>query len=297
MLKNKFMIWSDKNFFEKDHDYTHCYTHNNCSVELHAHTFTELNIVCSGTGIHHIYNKDIKVSKGNMFIVQPNTPHSYENTGNLIVRHILISHRFFEKYENELSSLPEYSRLFKIDSFLPASKSSLTLNDKDFEVFDAFWNIITLNNLDDKSPVVKTNEDFIVSTGLVLSLISFLCSIHHDVYETQTGPVRDLSIISEAIKYITDHYDEKLPTQLLAKLCNLSESTFLRYFKKIFNMSPSDYIASHRITHSKILLANTIKSITEIAQDTGFFDSAHFSKTFKRIVGLSPLQYRQKSKK
>ena len=297
MLKNKFMIWSDKSFFEKDHDYTHCYTHRNCSVELHAHTFIEINVVCSGTGIHHIYNKDIIVSKGNTFIVHPNTPHSYENTGDLIVRHILISHRFFEDYKKDLSSLPGFSRLFNVNAFLPNKQFSLNLNDNDFETFDSYWKIIKKTHLDDKTPTIKTNEDFILSNGLVLSLISFFCSVCQDIPQTQKGVIRDLSVVSEAIKYITDHYDEKLPTDMLAKLCNLSESTFLRYFKKVFNMPPSDYIVSHRITHSKILLNDTVKSITEIAQDTGFFDSAHFTKTFKRVVGISPLQYRQKNKK
>ena len=297
MSKNKFMIWSDKSFFEKDHDYTHCYTHRNCSVELHAHTFIEINVVCSGTGIHHIYNKDISVDKGYVFIVQPNTPHSYENTGNLTVRHILISHKFFDSYSKELSSLPSYSRLFNVNSFLPSSKFSLNLNEKDFETFDSFWNILNKAKLDDKTPATKTNEDFIFTNGLVLSIISFFCSVYQGVTETQKHSIFDLSVVSEAIKYITNHYDEKLPTDMLAKLCNLSESTFLRYFKKIFNMPPSDYIVSHRITHSKILLTDTSKSITEIAQDTGFFDSAHFTKTFKRVVGFSPLQYRQKYKK
>ena len=58
-------------------------------------------------------------------------------------------------------------------------------------------------------------------------------------------------------------------------------------------MSPSDYIRHTRLNAAKTLLTTTDRRITEIAQETGFFDHAHFIRTFKAATGISPAKYRR----
>ena len=65
MQNKKLTIWSDTHFFKHEHHLSHYYTHYNCTVELHAHSFYEVNIICDGTGIHSVNNMNISVKKGN----------------------------------------------------------------------------------------------------------------------------------------------------------------------------------------------------------------------------------------
>lgn len=295
MIKTgKTKIWSDINFFTKETDLTRCYTHYNCSVSLHAHTFCEINIITDGFGVHHIFNTNISVSRGNLFIIPPNTPHSYRNDGNLTVRHVLISDRFFSKYNDELKSLPHFHTLFRVHSFLPYLNSLTTLSETHFQTIDAIWQTLDLNALDDDRPEKLSEDDCILSSALVLALISFLCKSQLVPLENELSYVSGhKSSIYKSIEYISTHYDEKITTRQLADICNMSPSSFLKNFKALFNSTPMDYLASQRIAHAKLLLKNQDESVATIAQNTGFFDSAHFNKTFKRLTGVSPLSYRK----
>ena len=294
MNSKRTRLWSDDNFLLAEHE-THCYSHHNCSVGMHLHTFIEINVISDGFGIHHIHNTDISVQKGNVFIIPQNTPHSYKNINNLTVKHILISNSFFKKHEEELNQIENYNNLFKVIPFLTSNNSPLFFNDEKFKVFDSYWSILRLNNLTHNLSYEKTATQKSIASNLILSFISYLCSIH-TVSKNFKHSEHDTTIISKAIEYISLHHDEKLTNQMLADLCNLSESTFTRYFNKLFNMSPAVYIAKHRVNHAKILLEQSNLSITEIAQETGFFDSSHFNRTFKKIIGITPLSYKNTHK-
>jgi AraC-like DNA-binding protein len=81
----------------------------------------------------------------------------------------------------------------------------------------------------------------------------------------------------------------------LAKLCNLSLSSFKREFKKVFDDSPANYILSAKIKKAKELLAISDLPINEIAYETGFNDPLYFTRQFKKKVGNSPSAYRKEN--
>lgn len=92
--------------------------------------------------------------------------------------------------------------------------------------------------------------------------------------------------------YIHNHYYEKITSEILADLCYMNESHFCRFFKKSFGKTPLSYINEYRIEKACDLLATTSSSITEIALSTGFEDINYFSRTFKKLKGVSPSQFR-----
>jgi len=104
---------------------------------------------------------------------------------------------------------------------------------------------------------------------------------------------KELQILSE---YINSHISEVIQIQELADLVNMNKFYFLKEFKKVTNITPYQYIIHQKINHSKQLLIDTKKSITSIAQNLGFNDSSHFSKTFKQHENMTPKQYRDNLK-
>ncbi len=78
----------------------------------------------------------------------------------------------------------------------------------------------------------------------------------------------------------------------MARLSNLSISTFNRTFHAIFNRTPANYIKTKRLERAKELLAVSSLSVSEIAFQTCFNDVAHFSRSFKEVYETSPSTYR-----
>lgn len=95
------------------------------------------------------------------------------------------------------------------------------------------------------------------------------------------------------ITYINSHAGEILKVSDLARKANLSLTRFIRLFAAVTGETPNQYISKVRINSAKVLLETTKKPIIEIVSETGFFDQPHFSRTFKRITGLTPAKYRK----
>ncbi|MEJ5202979.1 MAG: helix-turn-helix transcriptional regulator, partial [Anaerolineales bacterium] len=67
-------------------------------------------------------------------------------------------------------------------------------------------------------------------------------------------------------------------------------------FRQEFGITPLTYLRRYRIKQACDLLQTTDLTITQIALNVGFSDSAHFTHTFIREMGLSPRAFRQRSK-
>src|SRR5258708_23342324 len=79
----------------------------------------------------------------------------------------------------------------------------------------------------------------------------------------------------------------------LAKECGLSVSHFARSFKAVFGVSSHQWLIRKRIDLTKELLTKTTLPLSEIAVQSGFGDQAAFTRTFHRIAGASPVQWRR----
>ena len=104
-----------------------------------------------------------------------------------------------------------------------------------------------------------------------------------DLYSPRTVQIK------EVVKL---HLFSNLKLEQLAKLCNLSLSSFKREFKKEFKDSPTNYIIGKKIEKAKKLLSVTDLPISEIAYETGFQDQLYFTRLFKRKTGKTPSTFR-----
>jgi AraC-like DNA-binding protein len=99
--------------------------------------------------------------------------------------------------------------------------------------------------------------------------------------------------IQEAQRILARRYHEELSMEKLARELNVSYSSFRQAFKAQTGVSPKQYQIQIRLHKAQDFLANTPKSIGEIAEILGFDSGFHFSKQFKDSTGLSPLTWRK----
>lgn len=117
------------------------------------------------------------------------------------------------------------------------------------------------------------------------------------VYLTRAIPLRDQNNPDDhfnlSVAHIEENFFEKLGVADLAAMCNVSVRTYSGLFKKRLGMTVTDFILQHRIDFAKERLRDS-GNITFTAMDSGFSDLAHFYRTFKKQVGMTPGQYRAK---
>jgi len=98
------------------------------------------------------------------------------------------------------------------------------------------------------------------------------------------------------ISYINTNFSSELTLASLAEQVNMNPVYISSLFKKNFGFTFKDYLLKLRIDKATQLLKNTSATVESIAFECGFSSSNHFCKTFKRLVGMSPLMFRNLDK-
>ncbi len=107
-------------------------------------------------------------------------------------------------------------------------------------------------------------------------------------------PGQKPSIAELARMYILENYSERITINDICHSLGCSKSTLLSAFKNEYGITVNYYLCEVRIGESKKMLYGTDMSINEIAEATGFYDQAYFSKVFSQKEGLTPSEYRRK---
>ncbi|GAB3168444.1 helix-turn-helix domain-containing protein [Telluribacter humicola] len=93
--------------------------------------------------------------------------------------------------------------------------------------------------------------------------------------------------------FIEENFKRKIEISEVAGLTNLSEAAFCRYFKKLTRMTFTEFLNQYRIHQAKQLLLLD-HNVTEACYESGFESLSYFNKTFKKIAGENPLQFKKR---
>lgn len=134
-----------------------------------------------------------------------------------------------------------------------------------------------IDDITPKNPISIRNNGFLKK--LIENDLSFLQYTH--------------SALSRSIMYVLTNFDKKITLAIAAKKSHISPSHLSYLYKKYLNISFKQFVLQIRVEKSKIMLTEEKEiKITEISNKTGFHDLSHFEKTFKKFVGINPMQYK-----
>ena len=97
-------------------------------------------------------------------------------------------------------------------------------------------------------------------------------------------------------RYIDSHFKESLSLDMLAEVAHVNKYYLVHTFSREFGISPINYLISRRISESKQLLSDTDHSLSQIAHMLGFSSPSYFSQSFRKLEGISPMEYRKQVK-
>lgn len=92
--------------------------------------------------------------------------------------------------------------------------------------------------------------------------------------------------IKQMLSWIHLHYTEKISLEDIARAGHLSRSECCRYFKRILNTTPLNYVMDYRIQKSLQLLQNPEANVTEVAYQVGFNSTSYFIEKFRKMDRL-----------
>lgn len=147
---------------------------------------------------------------------------------------------------------------------------------------------------------LTTSEIERLNRGVITILEKGLYSLDESVDRINTALERKRRLSSEAqrlvrkaMAYIHENYAKNISRHDIAHYINVSDDHLTFCFRQELNVTPIEYLQRYRVRQARQLLKDSDRSISEIALDVGFTDSGYFSRIFRRIIGMSPENFRR----
>ncbi|NCD06640.1 MAG: AraC family transcriptional regulator [Spirochaetia bacterium] len=172
---------------------------------------------------------------------------------------------------------------------------------KNYERVKNRFNNLSLSTLkrlwDNTSPIPSETEIELIISSLevIATSIVMLQSKKNDeknfIEEEKIGYDH---MVNNAIEYMKLHMREKITLEEIASYCNYSPSYLSHHFKKMVGENIINYMNKMKVEMSKNYLLRTNDTLVKIAEELGFSDVSYYSRTFSKICGISPANFRKK---
>lgn len=245
----------------------------------HRHEEFELILITEGYGTAMIGDFIGEYKPGNLYFIAGNLPHWFKKQHHKTIGAALVLHFKKEILGNGFLDLPELKNVnqllqkndgIQIGTKLQKEIATLLVEIQKLKGFQRMGNLLQCMQK------ISTTPDYVTLTQ------NFLSS------NNNVNPA-----IEKIIDFSFKRYLTPVTLQQVADVGGMSIPTFCRFFKKNIKKTYFDFIQDLRISHACKLLTNTNKAVMEICYESGYNSWAHFSKQFKQVKKITPLQYRK----
>ncbi len=126
----------------------------------------------------------------------------------------------------------------------------------------------------------------LVAEGIILEMLAH--SVRKQISTEKQPPMW----LKRVVEKLNEDFTENFSTEELAIEANVHPVYLAAVFRQFYHETMGEYIQKLRISHASKLLLDKEIPLTEIAYSTGFSDQSHFTRTFKRFVGITPGAFR-----
>lgn len=227
-----------------------------------------IEYILSGRGYLEINDKKFKVKKGDVYLIEPNTKHRYYADKDEPFKKLWVNF-YSHTYGDILKS-------FKMNGIYYFPKVNIE---------NYFYQIFLLEN------VSLYSEDI---SYLAYEII-FQMTLKIKQSMIIEHKYKNLDLARQIRQFIDTNIQSNIKLNSIATKLKISVPTLINKFKECYKITPKKYILEKKIKTACVLLLDSNKKINEIASLLCFSDAYNFSHAFKKIIGISPNEYREEN--
>lgn len=253
-----------------------------CRVYWHYHPEYEIVYIPDGNGQRRVGTNVARYEAGELVFIGPNLPH------------LNFSYGIEGHFEEIVVQLRDD---FMGDSFL--QKPELVTVQRLFERAQAglAFGVETRQRVGPLLARLPAQTPFERLVNL-LQILQYLANapdaeaIHADGVRFDLNP-KEKERINRICQYVEQHYTEPIDMRAIADLASLTVPAFCRYFKRMTQLTFTDFVNEYRINQARRLL-DSARTIADVSAAVGFNNLSHFNKTFLAVTGQTPGAYRKR---
>lgn len=246
---------------------------------VHTHACTEIFYVVGGSGKFNIEGKLLPVTTDDMVIVNPNVEHTEVSYNKRPLEYIVLGVEGLEYSAGE--DADERWFMTNLQNAREALLHALREMLREIEFKAVGYELICQDLLE----------------VLILRLMRHAGLQFLPTKTEHRKPGRKPSKECAAVRhYIDNHFKENINLDMLSELVHVNKYYMVHSFTKEYGISPINYLISRRIEESKYLLSDTDHSLSQISHMLGFSSPSYFSQSFRRLEGMSPMEFRRSSR-
>lgn len=245
--------------------------------EPHSHEFAEVLLVTDGCGTVTADDVELSARKGDIIVYNAGVLHAEKSSVEEPLELL-----FFALDKISITDLEP-------NCLLPPEYECVIHSEEQYEVFKA--------QLDTMVSEMENKERFYQEIAQYQARMFLLYLFRLLNKNTQETILKKNRSFAEALEYVDAHYLEPITLETVADACYLNKYYLSHLFSKEQNMSVGQYIIKRRVDEARHLLENGNQSVSSVAELAGFNDFSYFCRAFKRLTGMTPMQYRRRAQK
>lgn len=241
-------------------------------IAVHNHNHYEIEFCVAGSCEHWLNGTSQEISAGNIIFL-----------GSTDIHHIHVTNSPLVLLNTRINHLELQSDL----RLLLLSISNPQVGNIPYRKIEQYVSIF--ENLE-QALISNDPLSYLAVQGNFFLLLSELLHSFPSTIQSKDG-LGKYNYVNNAICYINEHYNEPIKLSDIATNINISSNYLSEIFNEQTGLCISDYLTQVRVLYAKSFLESTSLSITDIASAVGFNSFSSFSRSFKKICGISPSQY------
>ncbi|MGF7142491.1 AraC-like DNA-binding protein/quercetin dioxygenase-like cupin family protein [Anaerotaenia torta] len=256
-------------------------------IEAHDHEFFELAYITGGSSLHTLNDDSIAVSAGDYFIVDYGSVHSYTSSRDFALINCLFLPEIIDDTLKGCISFEELMHgclLRYYRTYLGRTPVNRIFRDEDGRVLQLLEGMMR----EYRNKQVGYTEIF------RCRLLEILIIMMRHIVGDSSG-ITDNTVILDVIEYIKIHYAGQKLLDGFCKKHHFTPQYISRKFKQETGFTVSEYLQRVRMERCCEMLTGSSRPVSEIAQAVGYNDIKFFNKVFRRMLNMSPREYRKMS--
>ena len=246
----------------------------------HTHEFCELVLVWRGNGLHVLNDRPYRITRGDLFYIRAEDKHSYASVNDLVLQNVIYCPERLKLNLDWAASIPGFDSPGRMPHWRLGSSGMNQVRQQ----------ITQLEQECLKADALAISMAEVLFAQLVMTLKRYRYATDNPEASTQEA------LLDKLIVALAGSLNRSF---ILDKFCEqqqCSERTLRQQFRNQTGMTVNHYLRQLRICHAQYLLQHTELMIGEVAMQCGFEDSNYFSVVFNRETGMTPGQWRHRSR-